>query len=159
MTRKILTESKGDINLFFKLYLYTGMRRGELFNMEIVNNGFNVQNGKTKSARRFIPRHHVLNEITDDEILGLISRWNVDYIGRTLNDWITENISTEKEYTLHSSRHSFNTALVTAGVSSSLIKSLMGHEENNSTDMTEYYTTYHEIDGDKDKAINLVKYI
>ncbi len=161
MVQKILTESTGEFNLFFKLYLYTGMRRDELFNCtyDDTNIGFNITKGKNSNALRFIPKHSSLEDISGDVFLGLQARWKPDYIGRQLNKWIKDNITIEVGYSLHSTRHCFNTWMVNAKINPNIIKRILGHEADKSDDMTTYYTTYFEIPNDKKNAVNSVKYL
>lgn len=159
MVQAILTKSVGEINLLFRLYLYTGMRKSELFNctFDESKNGFFISKGKNKNALRFIPRHSKLNDVTQKTLNKLSKKWSPDTLGRMLNDWIHENISKKQCYSLHSTRHCFNTWLANANVNRALMKSLMGHEDSN-TDMSDYYTTYFETEEDKLKAVNLVNY-
>ena len=159
MVQTILTTSVGEINLLFRLYLYTGMRKSELFNciFDEAKNGFLISKGKNKNALRFIPRHSKLNDVTQKTLNKLSRKWSPDTLGRMLNIWIHENISKNKCYSLHSTRHCFNTWLANANVNRALMKSLMGHEDSN-TDMSDYYTTYFETIEDKLQAVNLVNY-
>ena len=161
MVQEILTKSEGEINLFFRLYLYSGMRRSELFNSEFnsTKSGFIITKGKNKNALRFIPQHEAIKDITPQQIEKLKDTWVPDTVGRILNNWIKENITTNKAYSLHSTRHCFNTAMENAKINRSLMKTLMGHEDTNNEDMSDYYTTYFESEQDKLNAVNSVRYL
>jgi integrase len=160
MVHKILTETTGDLNLLFRIYLYTGMRRSELFQcaFDESETGFKILQGKNKNALRFIPQHRAIEDISPEIIQRIQTVWSADKVGRTLNDWITKHISKENKYTLHSTRHCFNTWMRRAGVDSTLMKIIMGHEGTNTGDMSDYYTTYFSEPNDKRNAVNAVDY-
>lgn len=159
MVNTILTTTTGDTNLLFRIYLHSGMRRSEFFDstFDEALQGFTITKGKNKNAVRFIPQHPSIEDIDAKTIARLQSAWNPDKAGRMLNNWINVHISKESKYSLHSTRHCFNTWMRSAGIPSNTIKAIMGHEDNED-DMTDYYTTYFENEGDIKHAVKSVDY-
>ncbi len=159
MVNTILTNSTDKTNTLFRIYLYTGMRLTELSNCiyDEGRMGFVITNGKNKNALRFIPRHREIEDIGAAEIFSIKKEWSSDRVGRLLNKWIKENVSSDERYSLHSTRHCFNTWLVNAGVPKEIIKPLLGHEDD-SNDMTAHYFTHFGSEEELFSAVNSVNY-
>lgn len=136
----ILSRASGDILELMKLYLLTGMRRTEFFSMTVDHaDNFLIPYGKTKNARRTIPRHPQLT-ITTETIVRIQAQFNPESLGQLLNDFINREVCADREISLHSTRHFFNTALVNAEVNPMVIKALLGHAKDMGNPTERYHS-------------------
>ena len=129
--------------------LYTGLRVGELLNLtrqdiHLDARYIDLHGTKTRAARRTVPIHRRLMTVLDEMMLRRQSEYLVsDSLGRRLTyarykGWFDAVISAlGMEHTPHDTRHSFVSALDTAGVRRTAVKFIVGHSQK---DVTDRYT-------------------
>ncbi len=129
--------------------LYTGMRVGELLalrreDIHLDRRYIDLHGTKTRAARRTIPIHRRLIPVLDEMML----RCQSDYLipgpdGNGLaypsyKSWFDGVMrSMGLDHTPHDTRHSFISALDTAGVRRAAVKFIVGHSQS---DVTDRYT-------------------
>ena len=121
------------LRLLYLCYIYTGMRREELYNSVIINVShlpcFHIQQGKNSSSIRTIPLHNVLIDLDVDNNRLKLAKSVIGHqaLAKKFNESIKPKITTDKKKTLHSLRHTFATKLQNTNVSDDIIKQLLGH--------------------------------
>lgn len=132
------------------LLLYTGMRVGELLGLkkediDIDKRCIDLRGTKTKAARRRIPLHQDILPVANDLIAnaGVMSLLK-DRNGAPLTyasykyGWFDQITAALKmPHTPHDARHTFVSALDTAGVRPGALKFIVGHSQR---DVTDRYT-------------------
>lgn len=152
---KLGTQENDDVAI---ILLYTGMRIGELLDMEIRNVNLDekymfVEKSKTKAGIRKVPIH--------DKILPIIKKryeqgnkylitqngHKIRYMTYLRHFWKNEN------HTIHETRHTFVTHMNKCGIDDLTIKRIVGHANK---DVTENYT--HRTQLEMLNAINVLQY-
>lgn len=130
-----------DMQLFVKVFLYSGMRRSELWRCTLLDEGFDLNEATTKNkpSKRLIPKHTELLNIPSSTIERIRTMYSMHSVSRTINQAIREHIApNSKKKVFHSMRHSFATSLLRHDVPENLANELMGH----SFGKTMSYSTY-----------------
>lgn len=137
----------GDLVL---ILLYTGMRIGELLNMEKSNihldERYMVGGSKTKAGKgRIIPLHKRIVPLIEKRMKESESQWlfinrigaKLKYNSFTQYHWepIIELVGTE--HTPHDTRHTFISEISRLGVDQITIRKIVGHSDKS---VTEHYT-------------------
>lgn len=132
---EVLHSYESDAKWLYLSIIYTGMRRAEIYNSTIeVSNGiryFQVHQSKTKSGLRKIPLHPKLDELTPKLLESAkLSATNAVNAGAIFAKYIKPQITTSKRKTLHSIRHYVANMLKKSDISDSLIKTILGHTQD-----------------------------
>lgn len=132
------------------ILLYTGMRIGELLNMEKSNifleERYMVGGSKTKAGKgRIIPLHKRIVPLVEKRMKESDSQWlyinrigaKLKYNSFTQYHWkpITDLVG--NEHTPHDTRHAFISEISRLGVDPITIRKIVGHSDKN---VTEHYT-------------------
>lgn len=125
---KLWSMSEDETARIILIYLYTGLRFSELYNLEEENihpDYFDIIKAKTKAGVRMVP--------LSDKVKTLLP---VPYIPpyQTFAAHFHELLP---NHTIHDTRHTFITLLTEAGVDPRVIKTIAGHSTK---DITEAYT-------------------
>ena len=130
----IINEYPNELKYLFLIIIYTGMRRNEVFNSTIKQfegiRYFDINESKTKSGIRKIPIHSKIDFISNDMFEGAKQITNSVNFGAIFNKKIKTLVTTDKRKTLHSIRHYVATKLKRTSASDSMIKTILGHSEN-----------------------------
>jgi len=134
---------ESDAKWLYLAIIYTGMRRAEIYNSTIeVSDGiryFQVHQSKTKSGLRKIPMHPNLDELTPKLLESAkLSATNAVNAGAIFAKYIKPKITTSKRKTLHSIRHYVANKLKRNDVPDSLIKTVLGHSQDDT--LNQIYT-------------------
>ena len=130
----IINEYPNELKYLFLIIIYTGMRRNEVFNSTIKQfegiRYFDINESKTKSGIRKIPIHSKIDFISNDMFERAKQITNSVNFGAIFNKKIKTLVTTDKRKTLHSIRHYVATKLKRTSASDSMIKTILGHSEN-----------------------------
>ncbi|MBU3013777.1 tyrosine-type recombinase/integrase [Poseidonibacter lekithochrous] len=130
----IINEYPNELKYLFLIIIYTGMRRNEVFNSTIKQfegiRYFDINESKTKSGIRKIPIHSKIDFISNYMFEGAKQITNSVNFGAIFNKKIKTLVTTDKRKTLHSIRHYVATKLKRTSASDSMIKTILGHSEN-----------------------------
>lgn len=144
----ILKECKQEKEYYqiIKFYLLTGIRRNEIFNFEIKENGIFVNGTKTENSKRFIP--------LDEEYLKEINNIKSNCILKFKEDYITRKFKTTLDKLkikgcIHSLRHTFATNNFYLGNNMKYIQEWLGHSSITIT--SDIYTNLKEEKDQKEK--------
>ena len=131
---KLIQEMKDDRKYLLICYIYSGMRREELFNCSIETSEdgiqyFDIKEGKNSSSIRRIPLHNKIIEfgVTADNLIKAKAITSHTSLGRFFNQSIKPQVTISKKKTLHSFRHTFATKLQALNVTDNVIKVIIGH--------------------------------
>ncbi len=130
--------------------LYTGMRVGELLalrreSVDLAGRCIDLMGTKTRAARRRVPLHREILPVFE----ALMARGSSEFLisgpdGAGLNysqykyGWFDKVMAgLELDHTPHDTRHTFVSALDTAGVKRGAVKFIVGHSQR---DVTDRYT-------------------
>lgn len=145
-----------DVKNSFLFGCYTGLRFIDIKSLKwdnIKNNRIQITQKKTKGAV-YIPLNKNAEKILDlqknkTDFIFNLSRHNSS-VNRTLRKLIKKT-NIDKDVSFHSSRHTFATLLVTAGVNIYTVSKLLGHRDIESTLV--YAKVVNE---EKEKAVNSI---
>ena len=132
----IINSILDDKKYLYLSYIYTGMRREEIYNSTIETvdgvKCFRVNKGKNIFSKRLIPVHSKLIEagITNEILENAKELIGHKALGRYFNEVIKPKITDSSHKTLHSLRHTVATKLVIGGVDQDIIKSILGHTKS-----------------------------
>ena len=110
------------------LYIYTGCRYAELYDLQPENcypDHIDIVDSKTEAGIRTIPLCNAIKSILPIEPIPTYTVFNKRF-KEILPD-----------YHIHDTRHSFTTYMTEAGVDSRIVKKIVGHKTN---DITDHYT-------------------
>jgi integrase len=130
---RIVKTLDDNLKYLYMSYIYTGMRREELFNSVIEEvEGipyFNIQRGKNTASIRSVPLHSELikMELTNEKLQSAKSVINFNNLGRKFNESIKSQVTQSNRKTLHSLRHTVATKLQNEGVPDETIRAIIGH--------------------------------
>lgn len=130
---RIVETLDDNLKYLYMSYIYTGMRREELFNSVIVEvEGipyFSIQRGKNTSSIRGVPLHSELIAIglTNAKLQTAKSSINFNNLGRKFNENIKSQVTHSNRKTLHSLRHTVATKLQNKNVPDEIIRAIIGH--------------------------------
>lgn len=110
------------------------MRRNEVYNCTIKEEDgiryFDIFSSKTRSGIRKIPIHSKIDFITNEILENAKKITNSVNFGAIFNKKIKVLVTNEKRKTLHSIRHFVATKLKKKITNDSMIKTILGHTEN-----------------------------
>ena len=131
---KVILNYENDLKYLFLILIYTGMRRNEVYNCTIKEEEgiryFNIFSSKTRSGIRKIPIHSKIDFITNEILENAKKITNSVNFGAIFNKKIKVLVTNEKRKTLHSIRHFVATKLKKKITNDSMIKTILGHTEN-----------------------------
>lgn len=131
---EVIYNYHNELKYLFLILIYTGMRRNEVFNCTIKEcegiRYFDINDSKTKSGIRKIPIHSKIDFISNDMFEKAKTITNSVNFGAIFNKKIKPLVTTDKRKTLHSIRHYVATKLKRTSTSDSMIKTILGHSEN-----------------------------
>lgn len=131
---KVILNYENDLKYLYLIIIYTGMRRNEVYNCTIKEEEgikyFDIFNSKTKSGIRKIPIHSKISFITNEILENAKKITNSVNFGAIFNKKIKVLVTNEKRKTLHSIRHFVATKLKKNITNDSMIKTILGHAEN-----------------------------
>ena len=167
---KLLSNCGEDLYPIFFTFLSTGMRRGELLNLEWRDVDFVRKRIKIRAKEDWQPKTSERNIPMNDSLLKVLKKHREISKGRLVftngdgkkihkNDLrkelmkITERCGFSDVTKLHSLRHTFASHLVMSGVDLPTVKKLMGHSD---IDTTMIYS--HLADEHVDKAVEKLEF-
>lgn len=131
---KVILNYENDLKYLFLILIYTGMRRNEVYNCTIKEEDgiryFDIFSSKTRSGIRKIPIHSKIDFITNEILENAKKITNSVNFGAIFNKKIKVLVTNEKRKTLHSIRHFVATKLKKKITNDSMIKTILGHTEN-----------------------------
>ena len=131
---KVILNYENDLKYLFLILIYTGMRRNEVYNCTIKEEEgiryFDIFSSKTRSGIRKIPIHSKIDFITNEILENAKKITNSVNFGAIFNKKIKVLVTNEKRKTLHSIRHFVATKLKKKITNDSMIKTILGHAEN-----------------------------
>jgi len=131
---KVILNYENDLKYLFLILIYTGMRRNEVYNCTIKEEEgikyFDIFSSKTRSGIRKIPIHSKIDFITNEILENAKKITNSVNFGAIFNKKIKVLVTNEKRKTLHSIRHFVATKLKKKITNDSMIKTILGHSEN-----------------------------
>jgi integrase len=123
----------------FKLFVYTGMRLGEVANLywrdiDLRRGVITVRKAKNYQSR-VIPIHPKLREELEARYpaVGKLVRYSKDYIYHRLKRYFVE--AGFPELRVHDLRHTFASLMVMAGVDLKTVQELLGHQDYRTTEI------------------------
>ncbi|MBV6421188.1 MAG: Tyrosine recombinase XerC [Ignavibacteriaceae bacterium] len=154
----ILHTSSPLMKNIFTFAFYTGMRLGEILNMQwdwidknqnliIIKNsdGFTTKSKK----ERIIPIHQKVKKILDQQSINNVSNYvfmngsvntlNAEYVSKQFKKAL-RSAKLNDDIHFHSLRHSFASNLVQRGVNLYVVKELLGHEDIKTTQVYSHLT-------------------
>lgn len=153
---KALTD---DTKYLYMSYIFTGMRREELYNCTIEEVGgikyFNILKGKNTSSVRIVPLHNELIDMgmNNEKLSSAKSLISFNNLGRRFNEKIKIQVTESNKKTLHSLRHNVATKLQDIGVLDETIRTIIGHSAQDT--LNKVYTASHSATVTVDKAQKL----
>ena len=159
----IINTIKDDTKYLYLSYIYSGLRREELFNSSIKTSAdgvmyFDITKGKNSSSIRAVPLHKELIVIglTDEVLQKAKSLISPTILGRKFNEEIKTRVTDSRRKTLHSLRHTFATKLALKDVVDSVIQKIIGHSARDTLSKT--YNHSHRDIKKTQKIINLIEF-
>jgi len=129
----IVSNLEDDLKYLYLSYIYTGMRREELYNSVILDvegiKYFSIQKGKNTSSIRGVPLHDELIKLglDNDKLQKAKTLMSFNGLGVKFNESIKTQVTDSTKKTLHSLRHTVATKLQNVGVSDETIRAIIGH--------------------------------
>lgn len=148
-----------NLKYLYMSYIYTGMRREELFNSVIEEVGgipyFSIQRGKNTSSIRGVPLHAELVNIglTDRILQQIKSTINFNNLGRKFNESIKPQVTQSHRKTLHSLRHTVATKLQNEGVPDETIRAIIGHSAQDTLNRVYTASSSHSLSAEKARKL------
>jgi len=149
----------GELKYIVTLAIYTGMRKGEIFNLKWRNiNLANrliileyTKNGETREIPMSDNVYHILSrkyieKYRESEEYVFPSKNGNAYTNVDKSFKTALNLANIKDFRFHDLRHSFASQLVMSGVDILTIKELMGHKDISTTLIYSHLAPQHKID-------------
>lgn len=126
--QKLWDNKEDEIARIILVYIYTGLRYVELFNLEpedAHDNYIEIKNAKTEAGNRIVP--------LSDKVISLLPIETVP----SHTTFITHFKRLLPNHVPHDTRHTFISLMAEAGIDDRIIKAIVGHKTK---DITERYT-------------------